>query len=130
LIASPLCVPIGDGFAHHPERHAAFGIMPKSFGTVPLVLGSYVRDRGVLSMPEAIRKITGEPARRLGLTDRGLLADGYAADLVVFDPAAIANRADGDDPAARPAGIDRVLVNGRWAVIDGAATGERTGAVL
>jgi N-acyl-D-aspartate/D-glutamate deacylase len=130
LIASPLCVPIGDGFAHHPERHAAFGIMPKSFGTFPLVLGSYVRDRGVLSMPEAIRKITGEPARRLGLTDRGLLADGYAADLVVFDPAAIANRADGDDPAARPAGIDRVLVNGRWAVIDGAATGERTGAVL
>ena len=52
LIASPLCVPIGDGFAHHPERHRAYGIMPKSFGTFPLVLGSYVRDRGVLSPEE------------------------------------------------------------------------------
>jgi N-acyl-D-amino-acid deacylase len=130
LIASPLCVPIGDGFAHHPERHRAYGIMPKSFGTFPLVLGSYVRDRGVLSLPEAIRKITSEPARRLGLTDRGRLADGFAADLVVFDPATIANRADGADPAARPAGIERVMVNGRWTVVGGAATGERPGAVL
>jgi N-acyl-D-aspartate/D-glutamate deacylase len=130
LIASPLCVPIGDGFAHHPERHRAYGIMPKSFGTFPLVLGSYVRDRGVLSLADAIRKITSEPARRLGISDRGTLADGSAADLVVFDPARIANRADGTDPAARPAGIERVLVNGRWAVIDGAATGERTGAML
>ena len=86
LIASPLCVPIGDGFAHHPERHKAYGIMPKSFGTFPLVLGSYARDRGVLSLPDAIRKITSEPARRLGLADRGTLAEGYAADLVVFDP--------------------------------------------
>jgi N-acyl-D-amino-acid deacylase len=130
LIASPLCVPIGDGFAHHPERHRAFGIMPKSFGTFPLVLGSYVRDRGVLTLPEAIRKVTSEPARRLGLTDRGRLAEGLAADLVVFDPATIANRADGADPAARPAGIDRVMVNGHWAVVGGAATGERQGAVL
>jgi N-acyl-D-aspartate/D-glutamate deacylase len=104
--------------------------MPKSFGTFPLVLGSYVRDRGVLSLTEAIAKITAEPARRLGLTDRGRLAPGFAADLVVFDPATIANRADGADPAARPAGIDRVMVNGHWAVIGGAATGERTGAVL
>ena len=130
LIASPLCVPIGDGFAHHPERHRAYGIMPKSFGTFPLVLGSYVRDRGVLSLPEAVRKITAEPARRLGLTDRGRLADGFVADLVIFDPATIANRADGADPAARPAGIERVMVNGRWAVVNGAATGERSGAVL
>jgi N-acyl-D-amino-acid deacylase len=130
LIASPLCVPIGDGFAHHPERHRAYGIMPKSFGTFPLVLGSYVRDRGVLSLPDAIGKITSEPARRLGLADRGTLAAGSAADLVVFDPAAIANRADGADPAARPAGIDRVMVNGRWAVVGGAATGDRTGAML
>jgi N-acyl-D-amino-acid deacylase len=130
LIASPLCVPIGDGFAHHPERHRAYGIMPKSFGTFPLVLGSYVRDRGVLSLPEAIHKITSEPARRLGLADRGRLAEGFAADLVVFDPDTIANRADGADPAARPAGIDRVMVNGHWAVIGAAATGERPGSIL
>ena len=130
LLASPLCVPIGDGFAHHPERHRAFGIMPKSFGTFPLVLGSYVRDRGVLPPEAAIAKVTGEPARRLGLTDRGRLEPGLAADLVVFDPATIANRATTADPAARPAGISRVLVEGAWAVVDGAATGVRAGRML
>ena len=80
------------------------------------MLGSYVRDRGVLTLEEAIHKITAEPARRLGLTDRGTLAAGLAADLVVFDPATIANRATEADPAARPAGIERVMVNGAWAV--------------
>ena len=130
MLASPLCVPIGDGFAHHPERHRALGIMPKSFGTFPLVLGSYVRERGVLPLETAIARITAEPARRLGLTDRGRLEAGLAADLVLFDPATIANRATTADPAARPAGIDRVLVAGAWAVIDGAASGVRAGAML
>ena len=60
-----------------------------------------------------------------------MLADGYAADLVIFDPATIGNRAtESGDPAARPAGIDRVMVNGRWVVQNGAATGERPGRVL
>ena len=60
-----------------------------------------------------------------------MLADGYVADLFIFDPATIANRAtDVEDPAARPAGIDRVMVNGRWVVIDGAATGDRPGRFL
>jgi N-acyl-D-amino-acid deacylase len=130
LIASPLCVPIGDGFSHHPQRHRAYGLMPKSFGTFPLVLGSYVRDRGVLDLETAIRKITAEPARRLGLTDRGRLAKGLAADLVLFDPTTVANRATEADPAARPAGIARVMVDGRWVVEDGAATGERPGRML
>ena len=130
LVSSPLCVPIGDGFANHPEMHRAYGLMPKSFGTFPLVLGSYVRDRGVLTLEEAVHKITAEPARRLGLTDRGVLAPGLAADLVVFDPATIGNRATEADPAARPAGIDRVMVNGAWAVIEGRATGERAGLSL
>jgi N-acyl-D-amino-acid deacylase len=77
LVASPLCVPIGDGFANHPEMHRAYGLMPKSFGTFPLVLGSYVRDRGVLTLEQGIRTITAEPARRLGLTDRGMLAPAW-----------------------------------------------------
>ncbi len=89
-----------------------------------------MRDRGVLTIEEAVRKITAEPARRLGLTDRGRLATGFAADLVAFDPAAVANRATEADPAARPAGIDRVMVNGAWAVIGGRATGERAGLSL
>jgi N-acyl-D-aspartate/D-glutamate deacylase len=130
LVASPLCVPIGDGFANHPEMHRAYGLMPKSFGTFPLVLGSYVRDRGVLTLEEGIHKITAEPARRLGLADRGTLAPGLAADLVVFDPGTIGNRATEADPAARPAGIDRVMVNGAWAVSGGRATGERAGLSL
>jgi N-acyl-D-amino-acid deacylase len=130
LIASPLCVPIGDGFSHHPVRHKAFGLMPKSFGTFPLLLGSYVRDRGVLSLESAIHKVTAEPARRLGLADRGLLREGLAADLVLFDPGSVANRATEADPSARPVGISRVMVNGRWAVVDGAATGERAGWML
>jgi N-acyl-D-aspartate/D-glutamate deacylase len=130
LIASPRCVPIGDGFANHPEKHRAYGLMPKSFGTFPLVLGSYVRDRRVLTIEEGIRKITGEPARRLGLDDRGRLAPGLAADLVVFDPATIGNRATEADPSARPAGIARVMVNGEWAVIEGRSTGTRAGRSL
>jgi N-acyl-D-aspartate/D-glutamate deacylase len=130
LIASPLCVPIGDGFANHPEKHRAYGLMPKSFGTFPLVLGSYVRDRRVLTLEEGIHKITAEPARRLGLGDRGRLEPGLAADLVVFDPATIDNRATEADPSARPAGIERVMVNGKWAVIGGRATGSRSGRSL
>jgi N-acyl-D-amino-acid deacylase len=130
LIASPLCVPIGDGFAHHPERHRPYGLMPKSFGTFPLVLGSYVRDRGVLTLTEAISRITAEPARRLGLADRGLIRPGFAADLVAFDPATVANRATEADPAARPVGISHVMVNGSWVVRDGSATGTRPGRVL
>jgi len=130
LIASPRCVPIGDGFANHPQKHRAYGLMPKSFGTFPLVLGSYVRDRGVLDLGEGIRKITAEPARRLGLADRGRLEPGLAADLVVFDPATIGNRATEAEPSARPAGIHRVMVNGTWAVADGNATGARSGRSL
>ena len=130
LIAHPLCVPIGDGFAAHPVKHRDLGLMPKSFGTFPLVLGSYVRERGILALAEAIRKITSEPARRAGLADRGRLLPGFAADLVVFDPATVANRATEADPAARPVGIGRVMVNGEWAVIDGRTTGRRAGRSL
>jgi N-acyl-D-amino-acid deacylase len=130
LLAHPLCVPIGDGFAAHPVKHRDLGLMPKSFGTFPLVLGSYVRERGVLGLPDAIRKMTALPAGRAGLSDRGRLEAGLAADLVLFDPATVANRATEADPAARPAGIDRVMVNGQWAVIDGRSTGRRAGRSL
>jgi N-acyl-D-aspartate/D-glutamate deacylase len=130
LVSHPLGVPIGDGFAAHPERHASLGLMPKSFGTFPYLLGYYVRERSVLDLPTAIRKITSVPADRAGLTERGQLVEGAAADLVVFDPATVANLATEADPGARPMGIDRVMVNGRWAVVGGAATGERSGVAL
>jgi N-acyl-D-aspartate/D-glutamate deacylase len=130
LISHPLGVPIGDGFAAHPERHASLGLMPKSFGTFPYLLGYYVRERGVLDLPHAIRKVTSVPADRAGLSDRGRLQEGAAADVVVFDPSTVANLATDADPGARPRGIDRVMVNGRWVVTDGTATGERPGRAI
>ena len=124
LMRHPLCVPVTDGMAAHPVRHRTLGIMPKTFGSFPLVLGSYVRERGVLSLPEAVRRMTREPADRVGLADRGRLDAGAAADLVLFDPATVGNRAtESGDPAASPAGIVRVLVNGRWALVDGVHAG-------
>lgn len=130
MLAHPLCVPMTDGMASHPDKHRRLGLMPKSFGSFPLVLGSYVRERGVLSLTEAIRRITFVPAQRLGLTDRGRLAPGQAADLVVFDPATVANRSTPREPATPPLGIERVMVNGAWVVVQGNVTGQRPGRAL
>lgn len=130
MLAHPLCVPMTDGMSSHPEKHRALGLMPKSFGALPLVLGSYVRERGVLPLAEAIRRMTSVPAERLGLGDRGMLAAGRAADVVVFDPATIANRSSPAEPATPPVGIRRVMVNGEWVVIEGALTGRRPGWAL
>jgi N-acyl-D-amino-acid deacylase len=130
LLAHPLCVPVTDGFATHPEKHRSLGHMPKSFGTFPLVLGSYVRERGVLPLGEAIRRMTSVPAERLGLADRGRLAPGQAADLVVFDARTVANRATPAEPATPPVGIRRVMVNGEWVVVDGRPAGRRPGRAL
>jgi N-acyl-D-amino-acid deacylase len=131
LMRHPLCVPVTDGMAAHPVRHRELGIMPKTFGSFPLVLGSYVRERGVITLPEAVRRMTREPADRMGLADRGRLEAGAAADLVLFDPDTVGNRAREDgDPAAAPAGISRVMVNGRWALVDGEHTGAGAGRTL
>ena len=130
LLSQPFSVPVTDGMAAHPEKHASLGLMPKTFGSFPQILGSYVRDRHVIGLEDALHRMTAVPAERLGLADRGRLADGLAADLVIFDPATIANRATEADPSARPAGIDRVMVNGRWVVVGGVATGERPGRAL
>lgn len=131
LISHPLSVPVSDGMAQHPVRHRDLGIMPKTFGTFPHVLGSYVRERGALTLPDAVRRMTREAADRVGLSDRGRLEPGAIADLVVFDPDTVANRATEEgDPGAAPAGISRVMVNGRWALIDGAHATEGFGRAL
>ncbi len=131
LLSHPLGVPVTDGMAAHPLKHRDLGLMPKTFGSFPQILGRYVRDAGVMSLEDAIAQMTAVPASRVGLTDRGRLADGLPADLVIFDPATIANRAtEAGDPAARPAGIERVMVNGTWVVRDGGATGARPGRAL
>ena len=103
---------------------------PRSYGTFPRVLGEYVREQRVLSLPEAVHKMTGLPARRLGLRDRGVIRVGARADLVLFDPRRIADLATFEDPHRYPAGIEHVLVNGSIVVKDGEHTGSLPGRLL
>jgi N-acyl-D-amino-acid deacylase len=103
---------------------------PRLYGCFPRVLGRYVRQDGVLTLEQAIHKMTGHNARRLGLTDRGVVEAGKAADLVVFDPDTIIDNATYDDPRRYPDGIRLVMVNGRLVVRDGEYSGEKPGRVL
>lgn len=103
---------------------------PRCCGTFPRVLAKYVREDGILSLPEAIRKMTSFPARRVGLTDRGLIRVGMAADLVLFDSGSVLDRASFLEPITPPEGIVWVIVNGRIVVEQGELTGHRPGSVL
>ena len=103
---------------------------PRNYGTFPRVLGRYVRELKVLTLPEAVRKMTSLPAARLGLTDRGRLATGSFADIVVFDPATVADQATYEKPHQYPVGIDYVLVNGQVEVDGGKLTEVRAGRVI
>jgi len=103
---------------------------PRNYGTCPRFLGHYVRERAVVSLPEAIRKMTSLPATKLGLRDRGRLEPGAAADVVVFDPATVADAATFADPHRYPRGMPWVLVNGEPVIADGRHTGRRPGRVL
>lgn len=130
LLAHPACVPVTDGMAADPVAHASLGLMPKTFGTFALLFGDYVRRRRVLTLTEAIRRVTSLAADRVGLDDRGTLVAGKAADIIVFDPEEIDNRATDHRPGQRPAGIRHVIVNGRFAMFDGQFTGDRAGRAL
>ena len=103
---------------------------PRAFGTFPRVLGRYVRERRLLTWEEAVRKMSGLPASTMGMVDRGFLAVGMAADVVVFDTATVLDHATYEQPTLRSTGIRHVLVNGRLALRDGTATGERAGRAL
>jgi N-acyl-D-aspartate/D-glutamate deacylase len=103
---------------------------PRTYGSTARVLGTYVRERRTLPLETAVAKLTSVPAARIGLRDRGVIREGAHADLVVFDPATVADEATYDEPARHPAGIDHVIVNGIAAIIDGAETGERPGRLI
>jgi N-acyl-D-amino-acid deacylase len=109
----------GDGHPH-----------PRAYGTFPRTLGRYVRDEKVLTLEQAVHKMSGMPAARLGLTDRGVLKAGAFADVVVFDAARVADAATFDAPHQYAIGIDLVLVNGVAAVDGGRYTDARSGRVL
>lgn len=103
---------------------------PRSYGTFPRVLARYVREAPLLPLEQAIHKMTGLPARRLGLADRGLIRVGGKADLVAFDPATVADTATFEDPHRYPTGIPHVWVNGQQVIRSGEHTGALPGRVL
>ncbi|MCC6442574.1 MAG: D-aminoacylase [Armatimonadetes bacterium] len=120
-----------DGVSASPHgvqgRHQ---VHPRAYGTFPRVLGRYVREQGLLTWEEAIRKMTSMPARRLGLADRGRLEAGSFADIVVFDPERVQDRASFQDAHHFAEGVSHVLVNGRIALEDGNQTETLAGRVL
>jgi len=103
---------------------------PRAFGSFPRVLGRYVRETKALTWEDAVRKMTALPASTIGMVDRGFVATGMAADLTVFDPATVIDRATYEEPARLSEGIRLVLVNGVIALRDGKVTGARGGRVL
>ena len=103
---------------------------PRFYGAFPRLLGKYVREEKLLTLEEALRKMTSLAAQQAGLADRGLLRPGFAADMVVFDPATVADRATYENPEQFPVGIEYVVVNGQLVVDRGRHTGARPGRVL
>jgi N-acyl-D-amino-acid deacylase len=106
------------------------GSHPRGYGTYPRFLGRYVRERGVLPLPEAIRRCTSLPARQMGFSDRGRIAPGMKADLVLFDPQTVLDRSTPQEPHAVSTGIDRVWVSGVSVYEDGKTTGQFPGRPL
>jgi N-acyl-D-aspartate/D-glutamate deacylase len=103
---------------------------PRLYGTFARVLGHYARDQGLFPLEQAVYRMTGFPARKFGLADRGRIAEGAIADLVLFDPATIIDMGTFEDPKHYPAGIAHVFVNGVQTVRDGMLTGLRAGRTL
>jgi N-acyl-D-aspartate/D-glutamate deacylase len=111
-------VPLGE--RPHPRLHHTF----------PRVLGEYVRTQGTLSLSDAVHRLTGLSARHFGLKGRGVVTAGSSADIVVFDPATIADTGTYEDPTSAPRGVTHVLVNGRFVVRSASPTSERPGEVI
>ena len=107
LLTHPLCTVISDGFYVEGRPH------PRLYGTFPSLLGEVSRERGWLSLADAVHRVTNRPATRFSLARRGLLAAGYVADIVLFDPATVAGKANYDEPKTPPTGIRRVYLEGR-----------------
>ena len=113
-----------DGPTHTGHPH------PRGLGTFPRVLGRYVREKKVLTLASAIHKMSGLPSSRIGLKDRGRLAPGMAADVVVFDPSTVQDKATFEEPFQYPVGIKAVVVNGVVALRDGQRPADRSGQAI
>lgn len=111
--------PLGDGKPH-----------PRGFGTFPRVLKKYVFEQRILSLEQAVRKMTAQPAAKLGIKGRGVLKEGNNADLLIFSRDALTDRATYENPHQFPTGISHVMVNGKWALCDATLTGIFPGRVI
>lgn len=111
-----------------PSREGV--VHPRNYGTFPRVLREYVRETGLMTLEEAVRKITSLPARKFGILDRGIIAVGMKADVVLFDPKTVGDKATFDNPHAFPAGIKWVIVNGQVAWNGRSVSKQRTGEVI
>jgi len=109
---------------------AEFPAHPRGFGSFPRILGKYVREERVLTLEDAVRKMTSLAANRVRLRDRGLLKEGFFADVTVFDPATVRDVATFEDPNRNSIGIEYVLVNGQLALDGGKLTDTRAGRAL
>ena len=119
------------GAALDPGRDDGLGLPhPRAYGTHPRVLSRFVRELGVLSLEEAIQRMTSWPATRMRLQDRGSIREGLWADVVVFDPLTVRDTATYDQPLTFPEGIEVVIVNGQVVIEQGRHTGARPGKVL
>ena len=127
ILAHPL---VGIGSDGRQEPNKKVMTHPRYYGTFPRVLAKYVREERVLTLPEAIYKMSGQHAEHFGITDRGLLGEGLVADVVVFDPWTVQDRAEFLNAHQYPAGIPYVIVNGKFAVKDGQTTPENHGRAL
>ena len=120
-----------DAGGHDPAWAKPLGpVHPRGYGTYPRVLGRYVRDERALALEDAVRKMTSAVADRLGLPERGLLRAGCYADVVVFDPATIADQATFEEPHQLATGVRDVWVNGARVLAGGAHTGATPGRVV
>jgi N-acyl-D-amino-acid deacylase len=128
IMRQPWVAVASDGSAINLE--AAGVPHPRNYGTVPRVLGHYVRDEGVLTLEDAVRKMTSLPAQILGIPDRGQVREGFVADVTLFDPARIAETNSFESPKSYPVGIPYVLVNGTLVIDGGEHTGARPGRPL
>jgi N-acyl-D-amino-acid deacylase len=131
ILAHPLAMVCTDGSGFATDGPTRRGSPhPRGAGSFPRVLGRYVRERKVLTLAQAVRKMTSLPASRVRIMDRGRIADGLAADVTVFDPASVADTATFDAPFQYPAGIKVVMVNGAVALRDGQRSGSGAGKAL
>jgi len=131
LVAHPAVMPCSDGWSHAPYGPLGQGRPhPRCYGAFPRYLRTYAVEKKLFTLEEVIRRMTSMPASRLGLHDRGVIGEGMAADLTVFDPGKVRDTATFNEPHSYPEGIPYVLVNGRLTIDGGEHTGELAGRVL